>query len=272
MRLRRNLSRRGVRNARYRGKRNISRKTGRNTRYLIEIRLFGAHKHDIKNVIHDVRRRFKIRAERAVPHITLAGSLTTNDERKLINDFREICIAQGQIMELMLDGYGTFDENKVIKVNAKPDRQLVEFRWALINKLRPYCNLNKPWDDIKDFNPHATIAMRLTDRRFKDIKEYLHKYTSPRSRQCVARVTLLVNRGKSFDDAIILKEYDFFLRKLLSRSEAKDRGILGKTWDRINEYIEDKVQNGANINVRTSSVRKALHRRLFDDISRFFRK
>jgi calcineurin-like phosphoesterase family protein/2'-5' RNA ligase len=212
----------------------------RGARYLIEVRLFGEYKHGIKEIIYDVRNRYKIGGSRPVPHITLAGSLTTNNEARLLRDFEEVCRGQKHIMEFRFNGFGSFDDNRVIKVNIEPDGQLVEFRWALLNRLRDYCQLNKPFDDNKTFEPHTTIAMKLTDKQLKNIKQYIEKYPSPMAKQCVARITLIKNRSNRPDDAQILAEYDFFLKKVLSRKEAKDVRIKNQTWVLLKEYIHNK--------------------------------
>jgi hypothetical protein len=59
--------------------------------YLIEIRMFGQAKYDVRELIFQVNKRFNIPIKRPVPHITLVGPIDTNQEAKLIADFISIC-------------------------------------------------------------------------------------------------------------------------------------------------------------------------------------
>jgi calcineurin-like phosphoesterase family protein/2'-5' RNA ligase len=204
------------------------------THYLIEFRFFGKAKHEFKRLIWEIDRRFRLghaRRHRPVPHITLAGPFYTKDEKRLTSDFEELCAKQ-RIMTFKVKGFETFDENRVVFINVEPDKNLDEFRWELSKKLRDYCNL-RPYDYEREFSFHSTIAMKLGRDKFEKIKDYIRKKPEPEFTHYVVRVTLIKNSK-------ILREYDFFLRKLLYRGEAKSRAILYETWERLEQYIKEK--------------------------------
>jgi len=199
------------------------------THYLIEFRFFGAAKYEFKRLIKEVNRIFRVRSHRPVPHISLAGPFYTRDEKKLISDFEELCAKQ-PIMTFNVKGFGTFEENRVVFINIEPDKNLDNFRWELSKRLRDYCNL-RPYDLGREFSFHSTIAMKLRRDKFDKVKEYIKTKPEPEFTHCVMRVTLIKNSK-------ILREYDFFLRRSLSRWEAKSSSILSESYKRLEKFCE----------------------------------
>jgi len=49
--------------------------------YLIEFRFHGKAKYEIKKLVYEINRKFRLRTKRAIPHISLAGPFYTNDEK-----------------------------------------------------------------------------------------------------------------------------------------------------------------------------------------------
>jgi len=207
------------------------------THYLIEFRFFGESKHEIKRLIRELQSTFRLwRRHRAVPHITLVGPLSTRDEGRLISDFEELCANQ-PIMNFKVKGYGTFDDSKVVFINIEPDEALDKFRWGLSKKLKDYCRLES-YDLNRNFNFHATLAMYLRQDKFDEVREHIQTRPKPEFSHCVMRVTLL--RGQK-----ILREYDFFLKRLLSRREAKSRHLLSESFYKLEKYLgENKIDTG----------------------------
>jgi len=105
-----------------------------------------------------------------------------------------------------------------------------EFRRELSETLRPYCSL-KQYDFQENFNFHATIAMDLNPKKFQQVKNYIDKKQEPSFKHILMRVTIIKNQR-------ILYEYDFMLRKMLNRKEAKSGVILSKTFNELKRYIE----------------------------------
>jgi len=64
------------------------------THYLIDIRLMGSVKHQIRTLSNQLAEKFNLGNKRVIPHITLAGPFSTTDEQKLIEDFTIICSNQ----------------------------------------------------------------------------------------------------------------------------------------------------------------------------------
>jgi len=198
--------------------------------YLIEFRFFGKAKGEIKRLIWEVNKRFHIRPKhRPVPHVSLAGPFQTREQRRLVRDFKEVCRKYGRF-SFEVEGDGTFEESKVVFINIKPSEELDNLRWELSRKIRSYCNL-RPFDLERKFNFHATIAMKLNPRKFEMVKNYISKKPKSNYRHTLLRVAIIKNQK-------ILYEYDFILKKLLNRREAKSREILGKTFNTLKGTIE----------------------------------
>jgi len=199
------------------------------TKYLIEFRFFGKAKGEIKSLIWEVNKRFHIRPKyRPVPHISLAGPFSTKYERKLINDFKNICKNQ-DIMQFQTVGFNTFEDNKVVYIEIEPDTKLDDFRWRLLQILQHYCNL-KSYDLERKFIFHATIARKLSPKKFKQVKEYISKKPKPRYKNVLLRVALIKKQK-------ILQEYDFLLKKMLNRREAKSKEIESKTFKALKKIL-----------------------------------
>ena len=200
--------------------------------YLIEFRFFGKSKTEIRNLIWDVNKRFHVRPRhRPVPHISLVGPFNTTDERRLVDDFKNICEKQ-DLMHFNVVGFDTFENNRVIFLDIQPDKKMEMFRKDLSTTLQRYCKL-KPYDLEEKFSFHATIAMKLYPSKFEQVKRYISKKTKPNYKHVLLRATLIKNQ-------IILCEYDFLLKKLLNRREAKSRTILSYTFNKLEKYLDKK--------------------------------
>ena len=188
--------------------------------YLIEFRFQGSAKQKIKGLIQEVNRKFSITTKKTVPHITLLGPLTTINEKKLIGIFNNTC-QNSKLMNFIAKGFATFILNRVVYIDIEPSIELEEFRWALQRKLKSFCRL-KPLDYKRKFYFHATIAKHLPIIKFLRIRSYINKKSKNNFKHLVARATLLKN-GK------ILREYDFLLRRPLTRNQALSRKFNLKT-------------------------------------------
>ncbi len=200
------------------------------THYLIELRIFGKAKYEFKRLIREVNRIFRVRSRRPVPHITLVGPFYTRYEKSLISDFEEVCASQ-PIMTFSVKGFGTFEENRVVFIDIEPDKKLKSFRWELSKKLKDYCSL-RPYDLEKKFSFHSTVAMKLSPNKFNKIKEYVKTKPEPEFNHRVMRVTLIKNSK-------ILREYDFLLKRPLSRWEAKSRSVLADSYKELENSLKN---------------------------------
>jgi calcineurin-like phosphoesterase family protein/2'-5' RNA ligase len=199
--------------------------------YFIEIRFFGKAKRDIKQLAWHIDRLFLLRragVQRPVPHITLAGPFITSDEKRLKFDFWKFCSGR-EVMLYEADGFGSFDDTQVVKININPNEKLDKFRWELSNTLCEYCTFLKSYDKERSFNFHATVAQPRSRFKFEAIRRYIKTKHTPRFTHVVMRITLLKN-------GLILGEYDFLLRRMLSRREAKDKKILTQSFRELEKY------------------------------------
>lgn len=227
--------------------------------YLIEFRFHGKAKCEIKKLVYEINRKFRLRTKRAIPHITLAGPFYTNDEKRLIDDFNRLC-TKSPLLNFEIDGFSTFEDSKVVFLDVNPSKELEEFRWELSQKLKSYCQL-RPFDYEKDFSFHATIAMKLPEDKFNSIKNYIKRKSKLNFRHVIVRATLL--KG-----GLILREYDFLLRRLLVRRLAKDKRVYSQTLDLLKAHFENKF----NPNEFTDERIKVEDKGYADKIKGIFRK
>lgn len=207
-------------------------------KYLIEFRFLGKAKYEIKKLVHDVNNKYKLSTKRAVSHITLVGPFDTNNERKLIQEFESFC-KNFPLMDFEIDGFNTFEDTKVVYLEVKPSEELKEFRWTLSKKLQSFCNLNS-YDYERDFIFHSTIAMKLPHHKYSDLNEYVKNISKIRFKHKMIRVTLLKN-------GLILREYDFLLKKSLKRNEAKSKQIYLKSMEILNGKLKSFHEKKINI-------------------------
>jgi 2'-5' RNA ligase len=206
------------------------------THYLIEFRFQGTAKKEIKRLIWEVNIIFHIRPkQRPVPHITIVATFFTRDQNRLVRDFNDIC-NKNQLIKFNINGYGCFNGSKVVYVKIEPSKEMIKFRKDLINQLKGYCKLSSTdvfsflgiIKIIKKYSPHATIAMKLNKSRFQKVKDYVNRKEEPSREYVLARATLIKDR-------IILCEYDFLLRRLLNRSQAKSKEVYFETLEKIRQ-------------------------------------
>jgi 2'-5' RNA ligase len=223
--------------------------TGHNkAHYLIEFRFQGQAKKIIKNLIWDADKACTIgnvTNRRPVPHITLVGSFTTNKEKKLIGAFNHICSTY-PLMSFTVIGFNTFEDNRVMYLDIKPSPELDDFRWQLSKDLQNFCKLS-PIDHNRKYYFHSTIATKLSSQKFSCVKKYIGRKDKPDFKHFVVRATILKN-GK------ILREYDFLLRRPLTRRYAKSRATFRKTMFLLNEYFDGKFDPNKNTIKETKTL------------------
>ena len=223
--------------------------------YLIEFRFHGKAKYEIKKLVYEINRRFRLGYKRAIPHITLVGPFYTNDERRLIGDFNRLC-TKSPLMNFEVDGFSAFEDSKVIFLDVKPSKELDEFRWNLSQTLNPYCQLRR-FDNERDFVFHATIAMKLLEDKFSAIRDYINRKSKLNFKHVMVRATLL--KG-----GFILREYDFLLRRPLVRRLAKDKRVYAQTLDLLKGHFEDKFNSNEFTEKRIKVENKSFTQKLKD--------
>ena len=138
---------------------------------LVDIRQMGSVKHQIPNLSNHLQEKFNIGDKLVTPLTTLAGPFSTQDEKKLIEDFTRICSNQKEIPKYEVGSYGFFDGLKVVFVTIPPDDNLKQFRYQLSRAISPYCSLrNYDLDSADEFRFHSTLATKLDWLTFQRIK------------------------------------------------------------------------------------------------------
>lgn len=206
--------------------------------YLIEFRLSGFARRYVKSIAIDLSKTFRVKGitrKRIIPHVSLVGPFTTNDEKRLINEIVNIS-SKFELVAYSFNGFRSFGNwlvgNRVLAVNIEPSQELVSLQSSLVDSLKDFCELCK-YD--KRWKPHATLAFKDIDAKFNQIKTYLDKSNCPSVSNHVLRVTLLKNSK-------ILCEYDFLLKRTLNRREALDRNNRKSTLKILKRKLEAQSQ------------------------------
>jgi 2'-5' RNA ligase len=195
------------------------------TRYLIDIRLMGSTKQQIRTLSNELEEKYRLGKNLVAPHITLAGPFSTDDEEQLIADFTRVCTDQKGVPKYEVGGYGFFDETRVVFVTITPDETLKQFRYRLAETIAPYCTLRDyDRDSAEEFRFHATLAMKLDWLTFRRIKWYFRKQDPVIFRHHPIRATLLRNSK-------ILCEYDFVQGRILTRAQALSRATMKRDFE-----------------------------------------
>lgn len=196
---------------------------------MIEIRFSGYAKDSIKELKEGISRNFHVTNKKIIPHVSLVGPISTNNEKRLIRAVVDIA-KNYKLIKLKLDGIGHF-RNDVIFVKIKASDELEQLRVNLVEELEEFCYLSPL--DKKQFEYHATLVLHDIHHKFDKIWNYVQTWEIPKIEQYVLRITILTERRK------ILKEYDFILEKTLDRTQSLDREIFKKTMKKL-----EKIRNG----------------------------
>lgn len=189
--------------------------------YLIEIRLFGKAKSETRDLIYQTNRDYHISISRPVPHITLVGGFSTNDEVRLVRDFESIS-RRYKLFRYIIEGIDTFPNKGVVYLKVQPSSELIAYRRELSDKLRGYCHLCQ-YDKREFFEFHTTLAKGLNPQKAEEIKRSINH--DKRYSHRILRATLL-------KDGKILAEYDFCLERMLDRKKALSKQILSETFEK----------------------------------------
>ena len=203
------------------------------TRYLIDIRLMGPVRKQIRALSSDLQETFGLE-KMTVPHITLAGPFSTDDEERLISDFTRVCAAQESVPKYDVGGYGSFDATRVIYVTITPDENLKQFRHRLAKTIAPYCSLRDyDLESAEEFRFHATLAMKLSWLTYQRITWYIRRTEPVVYRHHPIRATLLRNSA-------ILCEYDFIQGRMLTPAQARSKATLVRDLRILKAWAEEE--------------------------------
>ena len=201
--------------------------------YLVEFRFHGYVKGILRELAEAVSKNFDVQAKKMIPHITIAGPLHTDDEKRLVREVHNV-VKKYDLVGFRLNGFGRFSD-RAIYVNIMPSEELVEMRENVVEKLKKFCTL-KEHDYEPDFKPHVTLLLNTAvarrrgvnvRRTFDRIMEFLDSWRVPEFVPHVLRVTILGGNRR------ILCEYDLMLKRMLTRSEALDRRLLRRTIEEL---------------------------------------
>lgn len=208
--------------------------------FFVEFRFHGYAKRQLKGLIHEVARQFRVRGAtkyRPVPHMALFyGGPGTVDIRKVC-DAVEKAAKNYSLVPFKVDGFEWHDgeEGKVIAAAIKASPELRQLREALADELSNTCSLHR-FDAQPDFWFHTTIAFKDIDQKFDRIWHYLSRKEKPYVNQHLIRITVL-NRERKIE-----REYDLLFKRWLNRREALDNGLYRKTVNRLAELTGEPLE------------------------------
>lgn len=194
-------------------------------RYLIDIRLMGSVKQQIGDLSNRLHEKFHLGDKRIIPHISLVGPFSTDQEERLLSDFARICQEPAQVPKYEIGEYGFFDSSRVVYVKIEPDENLRQFRFRLSRTFAPYCSLRAyDLDDAGTFRFHSTLAMKLDLLTFLRIRWHFRNQQKVTYRHHPIRITLLRNSR-------LICEYDFVQGRMLTRAQALSRATMMRDFD-----------------------------------------
>lgn len=196
--------------------------------YLIEFRFSGFAKQSIKELKINITKKFGVSKRKIVPHITLAGTVSTNDEKRLVQEIVDVC-KKYDLIKFKMDGVDNF-RDEVIFVKIEPSPELENLRLEIAERLYKFCKTTK-FDRDEEFKFHATLVLKDIQKKFDRIWDYVQTWRIPEMEQYVLRITILKNSR-------ILAEYDLILKKLLNRTESLDREIYQETLKKLEKKRE----------------------------------
>lgn len=157
--------------------------------FLVEFRMHGYARRYARETVYSVARKFGvggITKERVVPHVSLYGPGVTHDITSVVSTVERIG-RNYRLVPFTVDGFGFFNKcPKTIFLDISASRQLRDLRWDLSQELIKVSTC-QPWDRVRDFAFHATIAFKDVDRQFDRIWSYLEHRGKPHIHQYLLR-------------------------------------------------------------------------------------
>jgi len=230
------------------------------TGYLVEIRLYGPAKKFAKDAVYTIARRFRVSGntkKRAVPHVTLYGPFSTNDQARLVSTIKKVCESysfkgkRDDLVMYRIAGFKAFHgaSGKVVCLDIISSKKLYDLTDELADELNRFCK-GQPWDMRREKLFHSTIAFRDIDRKHDAIMSYLSRIRAPLVDCPLLRLTILRPGGK------ILCEYDLIQNRIMNRDEALDHEIFRKSVLKIKEILNgQKLELSSESRIKFSKKR-----------------
>lgn len=201
--------------------------------YLVEIRLGGAIKRGLRNIIQDIADRFNERelvCSHYVPHISLYGPCQVTDEKAALRRIRDVC-SEYDAVPFSISGFDHFGED-VIYADVHSSRALRSLRYKLSKELHSITEGEPSHDHNRWCKFHSTVARNISGS-FDDIWEYVTAKYSIDYEGYVNRVNLLRNGN-------ISKEYSVPQGRYLDAEAATS----SPSWERDETLIKRYEEAG----------------------------
>jgi len=200
--------------------------------FYIDFRFHGYSKRYLNSLKREMSRKFRVKGEHGIPHMTLYGPFRTTDSRGVFSRIERV-VARYTLVPFCIDGFdlksGRGGEVVAGRINASPE--LINLRRELAEELNKIVRIDdrQPWDNEDNFWFHTTIVMDVNHRKYEGIWHYINRKPKPHINQHLVRITILNRRGR------IEREYDLVLKRWLNRRQALSKGLFRKTIDALGE-------------------------------------
>jgi calcineurin-like phosphoesterase family protein len=198
--------------------------------FFIEFRFHDEPKHYLKELTHEVARKFRARGARPVPHMALFyGSPGKSDIRKVLAAVKKVG-KQYTLVPFKVEDFDWRDgeDGKVVAAVITASPELKRLRLELRKELSKICTPHR-FDTQPNFWFHATIVKGIDQHKFGRIWNYVNAKEKPCFGQHLVRITVLNRRRR------IEREYDLMFKRWLSRREALSKRSWQKTMDKLRE-------------------------------------
>ena len=200
--------------------------------FFVEFRFHDYPKRYLKELTHEVARKFRVRGARPVPHMALFyGSPGKTNIRKVCTMVERV----GEKYTLVPFKVDKFEprngeEGKVIAAGMTASPELKKLRLELMEEFSKICTPHR-FDTQPEFWFHATIVKGIDQQNFDRIWNYVNTKEKPSIDQHLVRITVLNQKRR------IEREYDLIFKKWLSRREALSKRLYRKTVNRLRELL-----------------------------------
>lgn len=204
---------------------------------MVEVRLGGVIKRQLRDIIQDVADRFDERElvrSHYVPHITLYGPCRVTNEKVALARIRDVC-SQYDLVPFRIAGFDQFDRS-TIYADVHSSYALRKLRYELSQELHAVTDDEPAYDHDRWCEFHSTIARNIGT--FDEIWEWVTSEYEINHEGYVERVTLI-------RDGNIVKEYSLPQARFLN----SDGATAKPAWKRDETLIERYRRPGDHENL-----------------------
>lgn len=217
--------------------------------YLLEYRYSGYPRKYILDRYFELKRAYRITHPKYhyVPHITIAGPINTSNERKLIQQIKEIIFKNahhfhepGNLVETRK--YITFETNvgsHVLAIEIKPPKSLVNLK----NEIETQLNADASFQCqvYKKVIWHTTLWNMKKNNAYENKDKFRQVWRNLDN--SLQEMKFILDRITLIKNGLILKEFDLVDLNILSRTKSLNNDLRYKSYLKIRDELESKGES-----------------------------